>query len=78
MLTEQFPPSGILREIWTLSDCDRDGNLSFVEFCIAVYFMERHREGFSLPTSLPDTVLYDETLLQAASKGRVQIFLLEI
>jgi epidermal growth factor receptor substrate 15 len=74
MLIKKFHPSGILREIWTLSDCDRDGNLSFVEFCIAVYFMERHRDGFFLPTTLPDTVRYDETLLKAASKGMVQNF----
>ncbi|XP_078173901.1 uncharacterized protein LOC144567604 isoform X2 [Carex rostrata] len=62
-------PKGVLRDIWTLSDCDRDGDLSFFEFCIAVYFMERHREGFSLPISLPDTVRYDETLLKATNQA---------
>lgn len=39
--------------------------LSLREFCIALYLMERHRQGSTLPKSLPDSLRYDEALLQA-------------
>lgn len=37
--------------------------LSLREFCIALYLMERYREGRPLPSALPNTVMLDETLL---------------
>lgn len=38
--------------------------LSLREFCIALYLMERYREGRSLPTSLPNSIMFDETLMR--------------
>ncbi|XP_078155540.1 uncharacterized protein LOC144551456 [Carex rostrata] len=58
-------PREILKQVWDLSDQDSDGMLSLREFCIALYLMERHRQGSTLPKSLPDSLRYDEALLQA-------------
>ncbi|XP_006651005.1 epidermal growth factor receptor substrate 15-like [Oryza brachyantha] len=58
-------PREILKQVWDLSDQDNDGMLSLREFCIALYLMERHRAGTSLPPALPDSLKYDEVLLRA-------------
>ncbi|KAJ4784731.1 Calcium-binding EF hand family protein [Rhynchospora pubera] len=58
-------PREILKQVWDLSDQDNDGMLTLREFCIALYLMERHRQGSTLPKSLPDSLRYDEALLQA-------------
>ncbi|XP_076951806.1 uncharacterized protein LOC143625325 [Bidens hawaiensis] len=59
-------PREILKQVWDLSDQDNDSMLSLREFCIALYLMERHREGHNLPPTLPSNVLLDETLLSLA------------
>lgn len=56
-------PREILKQVWDLSDQDNDSMLSMREFCIALYLMERYREGHNLPPTLPSNVLLDETLL---------------
>ncbi|XP_047319743.1 actin cytoskeleton-regulatory complex protein pan1 [Impatiens glandulifera] len=56
-------PREILRQVWDLSDQDNDSMLSLREFCIALYLLERFREGRPLPPTLPSNVLLDETLL---------------
>ncbi|WOL16849.1 epidermal growth factor receptor substrate 15-like isoform X1 [Canna indica] len=58
-------PREVLKQVWDLSDQDNDSMLSLREFCIALYLMERYREGRSLPSVLPSTIMYDETLLRA-------------
>lgn len=55
----------VLKQVWDLSDQDSDSMLSLREFCIALYLMERYREGRPLPSVLPSTVMYDETLMRA-------------
>lgn len=45
--------SGVLKQVWDLSDQDNDSMLSLREFCTALYFMERFREGRALPSTLP-------------------------
>ncbi|KAL9225698.1 hypothetical protein vseg_001591 [Gypsophila vaccaria] len=57
-------PREVLKQVWDLSDQDSDSMLSLREFCIALYLMERYREGRSLPPSLPDNVKFDETLMR--------------
>ncbi|KAH9624771.1 hypothetical protein KSS87_022857, partial [Heliosperma pusillum] len=52
-------PIEVLKQVWTLSDQDNDSMLSVREFCIALYLMERHREGRPLPAMLPSSVLLD-------------------
>ncbi|XP_020093640.1 epidermal growth factor receptor substrate 15-like isoform X2 [Ananas comosus] len=58
-------PREVLKQVWDLSDQDNDSMLSLREFCIALYLMERYREGCPLPAMLPDSLKYDETLLRA-------------
>ncbi|CAI9755801.1 unnamed protein product [Fraxinus pennsylvanica] len=59
-------PIEVLKQVWDLSDQDSDGMLSLTEFCIALYLMERYREGRPLPSVLPSSVMLDETLLSLA------------
>ncbi|GAB2243533.1 hypothetical protein Droror1_Dr00023661 [Drosera rotundifolia] len=56
-------PREVLKQVWDLADQDSDSMLSLREFCIALYLMERYREGRSLPAALPNSILTDETLL---------------
>ncbi|KAK3010620.1 hypothetical protein RJ639_012323 [Escallonia herrerae] len=56
----------ILKQVWDLSDQDNDGMLSLREFCVALYLMERYREGRPLPPALPSSVLLDEILVSLA------------
>lgn len=46
-------------KVWDLSDQDNDSMLSLREFCIALYLMERHREGRVLPEVLPSNIVLD-------------------
>lgn len=57
-------PREILKLVWDLADQDHDSMLSLREFCIALYLMERYREGRPLPASLPNGILFDETLMR--------------
>ncbi|GJR50546.1 NB-ARC domains-containing protein [Tanacetum coccineum] len=50
-------PREILKKVWDVSDQDNDSMLSLREFCIALYLMERYREGYNLPPTLPSNVL---------------------
>ncbi|KAL7612967.1 hypothetical protein Lser_V15G07089 [Lactuca serriola] len=54
-------PRDILKQVWDLSDQDNDSMLSLNEFCIALFLMERHREGHSLPKTLPSGILFEGT-----------------
>ncbi|CAK9172833.1 unnamed protein product [Ilex paraguariensis] len=45
--------------------------LSLREFCIALYLMERYREGHPLAPTLPSSVFLDETLLSLAGPPNV-------
>ncbi|CAJ2642811.1 unnamed protein product [Trifolium pratense] len=56
-------PIDVLKKVWDLSDQDNDSMLSLKEFCYALYLMERYREGRPLPQSLPNNVIFDETLM---------------
>ncbi|GFP82750.1 uncharacterized calcium-binding protein c800.10c [Phtheirospermum japonicum] len=56
-------PREVLKQVWDLSDQDSDSMLSLREFCIALYLMERYREGRPLPSTLPNSVMLDEALL---------------
>lgn len=61
-------PREILMQVWDLSDQDNDSMLSLREFCIALYLMERHREGRPLPRTLPNGIMVDEALLSASGR----------
>ncbi|KAL6588169.1 hypothetical protein OROMI_001147 [Orobanche minor] len=64
-------PQEVLKQVWDLSDQDNDSMLSLSEFCIALYLMERYREGRPLPTILPNSVMFDETLLTICGQPSV-------
>lgn len=49
----------VLKQVWDLSDQDNDSMLSLKEFCIALYLMERFREGRPFPAALPSSVIFD-------------------
>ncbi|CAA6673458.1 unnamed protein product [Spirodela intermedia] len=53
-------PREVLKQVWDLSDQDNDSMLSHREFVIALYLMERHREGYPLPAVLPNSIKFDE------------------
>lgn len=53
----------VLKQVWDLSDQDRDSMLSLREFCIALYLMERCLEGQKLPPMVPSSVMLGEALL---------------
>lgn len=57
-------PREVLKQVWDLADQDNDSMLSLREFCISLYLMERFREGRSLPASLPNSLMFDETLMR--------------
>ncbi|KAK3023418.1 hypothetical protein RJ639_042806 [Escallonia herrerae] len=61
-------PREVLKQVWDLSDQDNDSMLSLREFCIALYLMERYREGRSLPPVLPSGIMFEETLLPASGQ----------
>lgn len=55
-------------QVWDLSDQDNDSMLSLREFCIALYLMERFREGRPPPAALPSSILSDEALLSVSNQ----------
>ncbi|KZV40849.1 hypothetical protein F511_29201 [Dorcoceras hygrometricum] len=59
-------PREVLKQVWDLSDQDNDSALTLREFCIALYLMERYREGRTLPPTLPNSIMLDENLLSLA------------
>lgn len=58
---EFFTRSGLpireLSHIWELSDLDRDGELTLVEFCIAFHLVVLRIKMFQLPKALPQELL---------------------
>lgn len=63
--------SEILKQVWDLSDQDNDSMLSLKEFCIALYLMERFREGRPLPTMLPSTIVPEDALFSLPGQPAV-------
>ncbi|CAK9137036.1 unnamed protein product [Ilex paraguariensis] len=61
-------PREVLKQVWDLSDQDNDSMLSLREFCIALYLMERYRDGCPLPAVLPSSVMFDQTLLPGSNQ----------
>ncbi|XP_031475946.1 uncharacterized protein LOC116247775 isoform X1 [Nymphaea colorata] len=61
-------PREVLKQVWDLSDQDNDSMLSLKEFCVALYLMERYREGRPLPSVLPSSLKFDEALLPPVSQ----------
>jgi hypothetical protein len=59
--------SGVLKQVWDLSDEDNDSMLSLREFCTALYFMERFREGRALPSTLPAGIHPDGSQVSAVA-----------
>ncbi|CAO3589546.1 unnamed protein product [Absidia cylindrospora] len=52
LLSSNLPPNRLER-IWDLSDIDKDGNLDFEEFCIAMHLTFDCINGMDTPLTLP-------------------------
>jgi hypothetical protein len=58
-----------LKQVWDLSDQDNDSMLSLREFCIAVYLMERYREGRPLPPVFPSSIIHSESMFTSPGQS---------
>ena len=60
-LKDFFLESGLsvaeLSDIWRLADMDKDGFLGKEEFCIAMHFIKAKIMGFTLPPTVPQSLL---------------------
>ncbi|KAI7899507.1 cytoskeletal-regulatory complex EF hand-domain-containing protein [Cokeromyces recurvatus] len=56
LLKSNLPPNRLER-IWDLSDIDKDGNLDFEEFCIAMHLTFDCINGAEIPISLPPSLI---------------------
>ncbi|KAI8086582.1 cytoskeletal-regulatory complex EF hand-domain-containing protein [Halteromyces radiatus] len=56
LLSSNLPPNRLER-IWDLSDIDKDGNLDFEEFCIAMHLTFDCINGMDTPMSLPPQLI---------------------
>ncbi|CAO0801893.1 unnamed protein product [Mucor circinelloides] len=56
LLNSNLPPNRLER-IWDLSDIDKDGNLDFEEFCVAMHLTFDCINGNEAPISLPPSLI---------------------
>lgn len=49
-------PVDVLRQVWNLSDVDRDGKLDADEFAVAMHLTRESTAGRTLPSTLPSDV----------------------
>ncbi|XP_038658449.1 ralBP1-associated Eps domain-containing protein 2 isoform X4 [Scyliorhinus canicula] len=55
--TKSKLPIRELSHIWELSDMDCDGALTLFEFCAAFHLVVARKNGYSLPATLPETLM---------------------
>lgn len=57
VLLESGIDTGILRNIWDLSDCDKDGYLDSDEFALCWYLIQQAKSGQQIPAKLPTNLI---------------------
>ncbi|GCC27498.1 hypothetical protein chiPu_0005922 [Chiloscyllium punctatum] len=57
LFTKSKLPIRELSHIWELSDVDCDGALTLFEFCAAFHLVVARKNGYSLPATLPETLM---------------------
>lgn len=55
--TKSRLPIPELSHIWELCDMDQDGHLTLLEFCAAFHLVVARKNGFDLPSALPESLL---------------------
>jgi len=50
-------PKNLLRQVWNLSDIDRDGSLDLDEFAVAMFLCQKVKKGKPLPAVLPSRLI---------------------
>jgi len=53
LLLQSGLAQNVLVQVWNLSDCDKDGRLSFDEFILAMHLCDFAKAGNALPSTLP-------------------------
>ncbi|KAI6200427.1 BMA-ITSN-1, isoform a [Aphelenchoides besseyi] len=53
VMGESQLPSEILAQIWNYADFNKDGYLSIERFCVAMFLIDKVKDGYALPKTLP-------------------------
>ena len=73
VLKDFFLESGLtideLSDIWKLSDLDKDGYLGKEEFCLAMHFIKAKIMGFSLPSTIPQSLFPSNNTLTPSNQS---------
>lgn len=46
-------PAHILAQIWNFSDSNKEGYLTIERFCVAMFLIDKVKEGYALPKTIP-------------------------
>jgi epidermal growth factor receptor substrate 15 len=53
VMGESQLPAHILAQIWNFADSNKDGYLTIERFCVAMFLIDKVKEGYALPKTIP-------------------------